>query len=604
MALTAVPIAAFDRRLQWACRCVGVVLLAATSQLTAPSAHAQPAPKRVLIIHSFGRDIAPFDAVAASFRYQLASLEEGPVVFHDTGLDSGRKISAGEEAVFAAYLKARYTDPPPDLVATVGAAAATFTLKQRDALFPGVPVLLMGLDSRLVPAVRLRPGDVLIATSLDPAKAFENILQVLPATERVVMVLGNSPLEHFWREIFEKASLSLSDRVQFEFFDGLSMAEMKRRITQLPANSAVLYGLLVIDGAGIPQERLDALAELRRVSKVPIFSLFGNELGRGAVGGPFLSESQVGKEAALLALRSLSGDRLAEPAIVAIGMHAPVYDARELAHWRIDESLLPPGSEVWFRPPSVWVVYRFEIVAAIVFMSAQALLIIALLVQRAQRRRAEQEARTLGGRLMTAYEDEGRRIARELHDDVTQRLASLSMEVAALNQLAAPGARAAAEESIGGALSRLGRDVHALAYRLHPSVIDDLGLEAALRVECDRLERRSDIEVDLETEAFDEVPGEAALCILRVAQEALANVERHARATRVRVRLRVKGDNLELEVNDDGCGFDPAADRERASLGLASMRERVALLRGRLEIRSHAGAGTQVLTTVPARGSS
>ena len=146
--------------------------------------------------------------------------------------------------------------------------------------------------------------------------------------------------------------------------------------------------------------------------------------------------------------------------------------------------------------------------------------------------------------------------------------------------------------------------MHALAYRLHPSVIDDLGLEAALRVECDRLERRSDIEVDLETEAFDEVPGEAALCILRVAQEALANVERHARATRVRVRLRVKGDNLELEVNDDGCGFDPAADRERASLGLASMRERVALLRGRLEIRSHAGAGTQVLTTVPARGSS
>ena len=582
--------------LRWAI----ATLIGWLGMFAAPPAQAEPVPKRVLILHSFGRDIAPFDAVAAAFSHELASLEKGPVVFFDTGLDTGRKISAGEEAVFVAYLKARFTEPPPDLVATVGAAAAAFMQLHREAVFPGVPMLLMGLDARLVPSQRLRPGDALVATSLDPEMAFANILRVRPATRKVVMVLGNSPLEHYWRKVFEQASRSLSERVQFDFFDGLSMAEMLQRIAQLPPDSAVLYGLLVVDGAGIPHERLDALAELRQASKVPIFSLFGNELGRGVVGGPYLSEARAGKEAARLALRTMSGERPAEPTVVSIGMEPPAYDAKELLRWRIGESMLPPGSEVRFRPPSVWVTYRNEILAVAGVFVAQVLLIIALLLQRARRQRAEQQARTLSGRLMTAYEDEGRRIARELHDDVTQRLASLTIEVAALRQLAHGDAREAAETSIGGTLSRLGRDVHALAYRLHPSVIDDLGLEAALRVECDRLSRRSGIEVELETDDIGELPAEAALSLLRVAQEALRNVERHARATRVHVKLKRKAGVVELAVGDDGCGFDPVADRDHASLGLASMRERMALLRGRLDIRSHAGGGTQVLAAVPA----
>ena len=105
--------------------------------------------------------------------------------------------------------------------------------------------------------------------------------------------------------------------------------------------------------------------------------------------------------------------------------------------------------------------------------------------------------------------------------------------------------------------------------------------------------------VDLEADAADDVSSEAALCLLRVAQEALRNVERHAQAKQVRVGLKRRGDRIELGVSDDGCGFDPAAERDRASLGLASMRERVALLRGRLDTRSRPGGGTQVLASVP-----
>ena len=577
------------------------LLLAAISLCAWPlAALATSAPKRVLIIHSFGRDIAPFDTVASSFRRELASHAPGPVVFLETSLDAGRAVGSNEENAFAAYLKARFSDPGPDLIVTVGGQAAKFAQQRRGEMFPGVPLLFMGLDHRVAPKRSLLPGDAIVATHLDPLQAFENILRIRPQTRRIAMVLGDSPLEHYWRKIFEEASASLAGRAQFTFYDGLPMAEIEQRIGELPPDAAVLYGVMMVDGAGIPHERLDALSRLRRVSKVPLFSLFGNELGRGVVGGPYLSESQVGAESALLALRSMADGPAAEPTTLTIGMQAPVYDGRELLRWQIDEALLPPGSEVRFRPPSVWQEYRKEIVAVSAVMVAQALLIIALLVQRSRRQRAEEQSRTLGGRLMTAYEDEGRRIARELHDDVTQRLASLSIEMAALTQLDSAQARAAAEESVSGALSRLGRDVHALAYRLHPSVIDDLGLEAALRLECDRLARRSGMTVDLEAEAVDGVSSEAALCLLRVAQEALRNVERHAQAKQVRVGLKRQGDRIELGITDDGCGFDPSAERDRASLGLVSMRERVALLRGRLETRSRPGGGTQVLASVPA----
>ena len=215
--------------------------------------------------------------------------------------------------------------------------------------------------------------------------------------------------------------------------------------------------------------------------------------------------------------------------------------------------------------------------------------------------RAEREAHTLGGRLITAYEDEGRRLARELHDDITQRLAGVAMETATLGRIAEPVARAAAEQAIGGELAALSRDVHALSYRLHPSVIDDLGLAEALRSECERAARRGAIEVGFDGDAANGTErGERALCLFRVAQEALRNAMRHAQAKQVRVRLQHEAGGTAVSVVDDGIGFDAAAQRERASLGLASMHERVALLGGRLDIRSRRGEGTSVHAWLPA----
>jgi signal transduction histidine kinase len=217
-----------------------------------------------------------------------------------------------------------------------------------------------------------------------------------------------------------------------------------------------------------------------------------------------------------------------------------------------------------------------------------------------ERRLAEEAVRDVSRRLIVAQEDERARLARELHDDVTQRLARLAIDAGRAEQ---EGAGSAAEEDmrlVREGLVRLSEDVHALSYRLHPSLLEDLGLAEALQVEADHFRNLSGIEVELALrDVPDRVPRSAAICLFRVAQEALRNVDRHARARAVEIRLQGLDGGLQLAVRDDGVGFDPAVASNRRSLGHASMRERIHLAGGELDIESAPGQGTTVVAWVP-----
>ena len=152
-------------------------------------------------------------------------------------------------------------------------------------------------------------------------------------------------------------------------------------------------------------------------------------------------------------------------------------------------------------------------------------------------------------------------------------------------------------------LVRLSEDVHALSYRLHPSLLDDLGLVDALNAECDGFSRRESIPVEFKPRDVPrDVRPETALCLFRVAQESLRNVARHAGASAVEVSLRKVDGGIEMAVRDNGAGFDSAQDRGRHSLGLASMKERVHLLGGELDIDSAPGRGTTVVAWVRLNG--
>ncbi len=219
------------------------------------------------------------------------------------------------------------------------------------------------------------------------------------------------------------------------------------------------------------------------------------------------------------------------------------------------------------------------------------------------RKRAESELHGLSQRLIRAQEEERALLARELHDDVTQRLAVLAIDAGRAELAAHGGAHAEVMRTLRERLVRLSEDIHALAYQLHPSVLEELGLGEALKAECERQGRRSGLDISAGVVVpRPAVSRDVALCLYRVAQEALNNVVRHAHARSASVVLRQADGGLFLAIRDDGLGFDPEGPRRTRSLGLASMRERLQFVNGTLDIESAPGSGTAVIAWVPEAG--
>jgi PAS domain S-box-containing protein len=216
------------------------------------------------------------------------------------------------------------------------------------------------------------------------------------------------------------------------------------------------------------------------------------------------------------------------------------------------------------------------------------------------RKLTDEQMRDLSRRLIGAHEEERALLARELHDDVSQRLAALAIDVGRAEVAAPDTPQEQAMQRIREGLVRLSEDIHALAYQLHPSVLDELGLADALRAECERRRRQGTLDLSLEIGPLPAAIGrDPALCLFRVAQEALNNVIRHSGAGSAEVSLRQRGGGLLLAVRDEGVGFDPAKPVNGRHLGLASMRERVTLANGTLDIESAPARGTSVIAWLP-----
>ena len=257
------------------------------------------------------------------------------------------------------------------------------------------------------------------------------------------------------------------------------------------------------------------------------------------------------------------------------------------------------------------------IVGMVAIVALQSALIAGLVVQSVGRRRTEQalresesrfrvaakENQDLAGRLINAQEEERTRIARDLHDDVSQQLAGLGI---LLSGLRARVARLDAEPEIEWTVmtlrdrtTSLAEAIRTLSHELHPSVLQHAGLSATLRRQCAEVEELHRQGVTFSAEGdLDSLGPEVSLCLFRVTQEALNNAVRHARAGAISVRLRRADGVVELDVIDDGVGF-AAGERGRRGLGLRSIDERVRLTGGSVHVESRPGQGTQLRVRIP-----
>jgi signal transduction histidine kinase len=209
-------------------------------------------------------------------------------------------------------------------------------------------------------------------------------------------------------------------------------------------------------------------------------------------------------------------------------------------------------------------------------------------------------------KIITAQEDERRRIARELHDETSQVLAALMLRIdTALSGFAAGSTARTSLEEVRAMAARALDDVHRLVLDLRPSVLDDLGLQAGIRWIAERHLSPHGITWRCEFDVSQRLPPELESTLFRVSQEAITNIARHAEASSVLIQVEEREGELSFEIEDDGKGFDPAAaqspERRRVSFGLLGMRERLELLGGTLTIESAPGEGTRITARAPLR---
>jgi signal transduction histidine kinase len=349
--------------------------------------------KRILILHSVGREFRPWNEYARHMRAELDRQSPWPLDVQEHSLVAARSADPNPEPPFVEYLRALYGEQQPDLIIVVGAPAANFIQRHRNDLFATAPMVFTTVEQRRVRMSELTEYDTVVAVIHDFRFLFESFLRIAPDTKTVAVINGDSPNEQFWQGEMRRELKPLEDRIEIRWYDKLSYEDLLKQTAALPPHSAIFWYQMIVDGAGVAHEGDRALTRLYQTANAPIFSHDDAFYGGETVGGPMHSALAGSKRAAAAAMRILSGEKPGDIKTPSSNFGPPRYDWRQLQRWKISERLLPPGSEIDFREPTPWEVYRWQILligSALVF---QALLITLLLHERGRRQHAEVQSR-------------------------------------------------------------------------------------------------------------------------------------------------------------------------------------------------------------------
>jgi signal transduction histidine kinase len=574
------------------------------------------APRVVLVLHTYGHEAAFRAAFDAGLEKAIRSAAAGTVDLYIETLEQYR-FPGMDAVVMRDYLRAKYARKKVDVVIAVLDPAQEFLLKYRDALFTDVPIV-----SFLMKRPVTSPGAAM--TSVWVGYQFREVtelaLNLHPDRRRIVVIDGALGNPGDVQQEVESQLKGLEPKASLTYLRDLPLNDVLARVKDLDSDAIVLFIRQFIRTPQQSMDQLEALAEIARVSPAPIYGVSEALIEHGIVGGYLASPEPDGTLVAQMALDVANGQP-AERVAARPGVSLPMFDWRQVERWKLDEKRLPAGSAFVMRPTRFWDQYKSYIIGAVSLTLAQTVLIGALLVQRASRRRAErglreseaarrqsnEKTQDLAGRLIAAQEDERRRIARDLHDELGQKLALLSIDIELLTRgggtLAAEGCDRV--RAVSQRAGELAGDVQRLSYELHPSKLEALGLVASAQGFCRDISRQYSIPVEFRHANIPKhVPPDVGLCLFRIIQEALHNVVKHSGAPTASVRLTATPGMLHLHIADRGKGFkvSPRQDAGKGStghLGLVSMRERVLFLGGTIAIRSAPGRGVRVAVHVP-----
>jgi signal transduction histidine kinase len=524
-------------------------------------------PKRVLLLYN---SVGYQELVAQFVRTELQQRSPELLEIYSAPFVAASAADEGVTTRYADYLGALLLGQSLDLVVTVGSPATSFFQHYGRQFSPSAPMLAI-LEQSRVPS-QLESNETVVTGSLDLVGAIENILRLLPNTTNISVVIGNSPLEQYWLEKERVAFHPFAGQVSFAWSNDLSFEDILKHAATLSSGSAILFNSLFRDALGVAYEDDAVVSKLHDVAKAPIFSFDDSAFGQGIVGGHGPSTQDVSRDYASVALRILHGDVLGGVIVSGISAGQPKFDWREMQRWGIDENRLPPGSTIYYRDPTGWQRYRWQIMTIAAALLVQTLLILGLFYERHRRRHAEAVSRqhmselTHMNRLAAAGE-----LSASIAHEVSQPLTGIVARAGTARRWLAgekpeiDRARAALDqiERAGLRASEIIQNVRAIFKKDSPdkapvdinTIILSVVALGRHELQKHQIELRTDLDGRLPNVSANEVQlQQVILNLLMNAIEAMHSAQ--TRVLRIQSNLSESG-ALHVSVEDSGTGIKP-----------------------------------------------
>jgi formate hydrogenlyase transcriptional activator len=370
---------------------LGISLLSPESQ---PALGAEET-RNVLLFFSEDSQQPAIAILNQSIRGTFSRGSYGRIHFYSEYLDQMRLPEAFYKEQLVNLLSMKYADQKFDLIIPIGSPALRLAMEYGATLFPDTRIVFLVLDPRELQDIKLASHISGVTGSVELRSTLDLALSLQPNARQVVVVTGAARFDRYWEAIAREEFSNYRNDLKFTYLAGHRMEDLQKEVADLAEQTIVIYVSINQDGKGDFYTPSEALSNIAPLSSAPIYGVSGACLGLGIVGGRLFNYEALGARTAELGIRMLDGQQPRGVYVETLPSD-PKFDVRQLRRWRISEKSLPPGSAIYFNEPSLWDVYKWQIIGIISLSLVEAVLIAVLIMQMIKRRRAQ---RTLGNRL-------------------------------------------------------------------------------------------------------------------------------------------------------------------------------------------------------------
>jgi len=611
---------------------VAVVILLSPS---AAPAQKSAAPKRILVLHWYGRDWPANSETEQNIQSVFQSAPDGNVESYPEYLQADRFPGDDQAAILCDYLRKKYAQRPIDVLLAIGDTPLQFLLKYRHDLFQNVPIVFIGVKAPTGKELMAGPGATGIVYTFGYKQTLDLALKLHPATEHVFIVSGTLNHDKTYEEMGREKLHGYESRVSITYLTDLSPKELVDRTKSLPERSLILYvWQQVFDEQNKLLETRDVLRLMAASARVPVYGMASWQVGIGVIGGYVRFNTGAIAKVAEIALQIANGEQVRNIPVESAAI-APMFDWHELQRWGISEDLLPRGSIVSAKEPGFWEQYYGRIISALGLLGIQTLFIAALLVERRRRQRAKKALDQLNAVLEQRVEERTAAL-----DAKAKELETFTYSVA--HDLKAPlrGIDGYSRLLLEHYLPRLEEEGRHLLFAVRAStermsqLIDDLLSYSRLErraLACEPLELRPFVEALVEEQRPEleehqiqltlQVNGRSVMAdaegLTQAFRNYLDNAIKFSRQTaepRIEIGAAETEQSCRLWVRDNGIGFDMKyhdrifeifhrlhrlEDYPGTGIGLAIVRKAMERMGGRAWAESAVGQGATFYLEIP-----